>query len=105
MSSSGSKDFSLVKYKKGEATFEVLVKPNTVMSYREGKLGVDQVIYTDEIFANYSKGDKVKDDSLKTVFGTTNVKEVILKILTDGEYHMSTQERKEKVEQKRRQMM
>ncbi|KAG2379312.1 hypothetical protein C9374_007451 [Naegleria lovaniensis] len=100
-----SKDFSLVKYKKGESNFEVLVKPNTVIAYREGKHKVDDVLYSDEIFANYAKGDKVKEESLKSVFGTTNTREVILKILTDGEYHMSTQERKEKVEQKRRQII
>ncbi|KAL9642524.1 hypothetical protein ABK040_011091 [Willaertia magna] len=101
-----AKDISLVKYKKDGKTFEVLVKPNSVIAFREGKLTLDKTIFAEEIYSNYSKGERCKEKDLEETFTTEkNNNEILTKILNEGEYHLSTQERKEKVEQKRKQML
>jgi ribosome maturation protein Sdo1 len=51
-------EFAIVKYKDKKNTFEVLCKPGTVLKYREGKLGIDKVLFAETVFKNYAKGDK-----------------------------------------------
>ena len=58
-------DFQVVKYKKNKCNFEVLVKPQTVLKYKNGKLQIEDVLYADTIFSNAQKGDKANFEDLK----------------------------------------
>jgi ribosome maturation protein Sdo1 len=58
-------DYQVVRYKKNKCNFEVLVKPLTVLKYKEGKLKIDEVIYSETIFSNFQKGDKAKLEELQ----------------------------------------
>jgi ribosome maturation protein Sdo1 len=60
-----SDQHQLVRYKSGKIQFEVLVKPGTVPKYREGKLGIDNVLFSDIIFKKYSKAEKATPTELK----------------------------------------
>lgn len=88
---------TVVKY----GGLELLCKQNTVTPYREGKLGRDKVLIIDEIFKNSSKGDRAKGSELQEVFGTENMNDCINMMLEKGDYPLSTEERKKKVEEKR----
>ncbi|KAL0480397.1 ribosome maturation protein SDO1 [Acrasis kona] len=98
-------EFTTVKYKDKKTTFEILCKPSTVLKYREGEIGIDKVLFADTVFKNYSKGEKPLKSELLDAFGTDNESQVIKTILDKGEYNLSTAERKEKVEKKRKEMV
>jgi len=94
-------DHQMVRYKSGKYTFEVLTKVGSVLKYRDGKLGWDNVPFADEVFKNFSKAERAKSEELRQVFGTDNATECMKKIVESGELQLTTAERKEKVEQKR----
>jgi ribosome maturation protein SDO1 len=98
-------DFQVVKFKDKKITFELLVKPNTVLQFRSGKIGLDNTLFSDDIFTNYSKGEKAKANDLQGTFGTDNLKECAKVILEKGEYNLSTAERKEKVDKKKKEII
>lgn len=56
---------NLVRFKQGKTSFEVMVKPGSVKKYREGKLSIQDVIETDVIFKNQSKGERVNAADLE----------------------------------------
>lgn len=93
--------FQIVRYKVDKQQFEVLVKPETVQKYREGKLGLSNVLFADSIFKNHSKAEKAKEAELQSAFNTSNVEECIKVILEKGEAHLTTAERKAKMDAKR----
>ncbi len=92
----------VVKYQK----FEVLCKSGTIKKYREGKIGsIDNVILTDDIYTNSSKGDKAKNSDLVAAFGTDKVMDCIKVILDKGEFALTVAEKKEMVDQKRKEVI
>jgi len=57
----------LVRLKIGKQVFEVLTKVGSVLKYRDGKLGWDNVPAIDEVFKNHTKGERAKSDELLLV--------------------------------------
>ena len=92
---------TIVKYK----NLELLCKPNTVNKYRDRKTSVDQVLLSDVIYKSIKKGERVKDNDLLSIFNTTDMNECIKIMLDKGNYQISAEERKEKIEQKRREII
>jgi len=96
-----SKDYQIVRHKVGGSNFEVLTKIGSVLKYRKGNLGWDNVLLADEIFKNASKAEKAKDSDLKTAFGTDDIIECAKIIVENGELQLTANERKEFIEKKR----
>lgn len=42
-------NFQVVRYKGAKHTFEVMTKPGTVLKWREGQLGLDNVLMSDVV--------------------------------------------------------
>jgi len=92
----------VVKYK----TFEVLCKPGSVSKYREGKIGsLDNILMSDEIFTNSSKGNRAKKTELLAAFQTDNVMECIKIIMEKGEFSLTTLEKRDMTEKKKREII
>ncbi|KAH3732591.1 rRNA metabolism protein, SBDS family [Pelomyxa schiedti] len=102
---SASASYQVVRYRHGKVTYEVLAKLGTVPKYREGNLGLDKVLFADEIFTNVQKGEKAKGTDLRAAFGTDNVTDCIKVILTKGEFQLTADQRREKVEAKKREII
>jgi ribosome maturation protein SDO1 len=85
----------LVKYTSGKKRFEVLTKDGSVKKFREGKLGWNNVLFADQVFTDSKKGNVAKDKDLKSVFGTSDLTECLIKIILEGELSVSAKERKE----------
>eukprot|EP00762_Andalucia_godoyi_P001733 ANDGO_07131.mRNA.1 Ribosome maturation protein SDO1 homolog len=105
MSSSGQ-NFCVVKFKSGKHQFEVLAKPNTMALYREGKIGIDNVVAHDVIFKSSSKGEVAPEAELAAAFPDKpkNV-DRIREVLDHGEFQLSSSERQERMDQKRKQIV
>eukprot|EP01088_Endostelium_zonatum_P001654 TRINITY_DN11997_c0_g1_i1.p1 TRINITY_DN11997_c0_g1~~TRINITY_DN11997_c0_g1_i1.p1 ORF type:complete len:290 (+),score=78.44 TRINITY_DN11997_c0_g1_i1:71-871(+) len=98
--------FQVVRYKDGKSTFEIMCKNGTALKFREGDLkSVNDVLFSDEIFSDQSKGERAPEDQLRATFSTTNVSEVAKIILEKGDLQLSTAERKAKVDQKTKEIV
>jgi ribosome maturation protein SDO1 len=88
---------------RGGFHFEVLVDPDAAQKVKEGK-EVDPLedLAVDQIFKDSAKGDRAAEENIKKAFGTTEVGQVAAAIIKDGEIQLTTAQRKEMTEKKRK---
>jgi ribosome maturation protein SDO1 len=86
--------------------FEILTKPDPALAYRLGKTTtVSQVLAADIIFTDAGKGTKASEERLQAVFGTIDPVKVAEVILKKGTLQLTTEQRKQLVEDKRKQIV
>ncbi|HEX3001560.1 MAG TPA: ribosome assembly factor SBDS [Methanoregula sp.] len=86
--------------------FEILVDPHGAALVRQGQpVEIEDVVAALNVFGNSSKATRASDEALLKVFQTTNFDEVARKIITKGEIHLTADQRKQMVEEKRRQVI
>jgi len=86
--------------------FEILTKPERALSYRLGKTSsVSEVLVSDTIFTDAGKGLRASEEKLQEVFGTTDSLKIAGVILKKGTLQLTTEQRKQIVEEKRRQIV
>jgi ribosome maturation protein SDO1 len=86
--------------------FEILVDPHGAALVRQGQpVEIEDVVAALNVFGNSSKATRASDESLMKVFQTTNFDEVARKIIIKGEIHLTADQRKQMVEEKRRQVI
>lgn len=87
-------------------TFEVLIDPKVVNHLREGQ-EVELIDYmvVDEVFRNARKGTRASDEKMKEVFGTNDPIAVAKEIILKGEVQLTTQQRKDMQESKRKRIV
>ncbi len=85
---------AVVRYRTHGCRFELACYPNKVSDYRSGlEKDIDEVLQTDKVFTNVSKGVFAKDADLRKGFNTVDHKEAALVILQKGELQVSAKER------------
>ncbi|ESO11516.1 hypothetical protein HELRODRAFT_166516 [Helobdella robusta] len=90
---------AVVRLKKGGKRFEIACYPNKVTSWRSKvETDINEVLQTNMVFMNVSKGQMAKSDDLKAAFGTDDQKEICLQILSKGELQVSEKERSANIE-------
>jgi ribosome maturation protein SDO1 len=96
----------IARYSKGGEHFEILVDPKGAEDFKSGtNSNLNEILEIDNIFKDAHKGDKANTDSIKKIFGTEDVMAVAEKILKDGEIQLTTDQRKEMVEQRRQRVV
>ncbi|MBN1784133.1 MAG: ribosome assembly factor SBDS [Candidatus Bathyarchaeota archaeon] len=86
--------------------FEILTKPEPALAYRLGKTTtVSQVLATETIFTDAGKGTKASEERLQAVFGTIDPIKIAEVILKKGTLQLTTEQRKQLVEDKRKQIV
>jgi ribosome maturation protein SDO1 len=86
--------------------FEILTKPEPALNYRLGKtISVSQVLAAETIFTDAGKGSKASEEKLQEIFGTTDPIKIAEVILKKGTLQLTTDQRKQLVEDKRRQII
>jgi ribosome maturation protein SDO1 len=101
-----SEKFTIARFTKDNEHFEVLVKPQKALDYRNGKIsGITEVLAAETIFADANKGTRVKDEDLKKAFGTIDTLKIADAILKKGTLQLTTDQRRKMVEDKRRQII
>lgn len=100
------KEYVVARIEKLGETFEVLVKPDAVQRLRDGKdVNLLDQLAIDEIFRDAHKGSKASEEKMQEVFGTTEALAVARQIVAKGEIQLTTEQRREMTEQKRRQIV
>jgi len=84
--------------------FEILVDPIKAQEFKEGN-DVKDFLATNFIFKDADKGDKASPESLKKIFGTDNVDEISKIIVKKGEIHLTTEQRRAMMENKKSQII
>lgn len=86
--------------------FEILVDPHGAALVRQGQpVEIEDVVAALNVFGNASKATRASDEALMKVFQSTNFNEVARKIIVKGEIHLTADQRKQMVEEKRRQVI
>ncbi|WP_449461577.1 ribosome assembly factor SBDS [Tardisphaera miroshnichenkoae] len=86
--------------------FEVVVVPEKAWKYKEGEqIPLKDVFVTEEVFKDVGKGEKASATNLVQVFGTDDESKVALEVLKRGELLLTTEQRREMVEAKRKQII
>ena len=82
------------------------MKPDAVQRLREGKdVDVLANLAIDEIFRDAHKGSKASEEKMQDFFGTTDKLEVAKQLIRKGEIQLTTEQRREMQEQKRKQIV
>jgi len=100
------KEYVIARVEKGGEKFEVVVKPEAVQRLRDGK-DVDLLaeLAIDEVFRDAHKGSKASEEKMAEVFGATDPLEVSRQIIKRGEIQLTTEQRRQMTEVKRRQIV
>ncbi len=87
-------------------TFEILIEPDVAKDVRDGK-DVDLVerMVIEEVFNDARKGTRPTDDKVLEVFGTDDVAEIARIIIVKGEVQLTTEQRRDILESKRRRII
>ena len=100
------KEYVIARIEKAGERFEVLVKPDAVQKIRDGKeVKVLENLAIDQIFRDAHKGSKASEEKMQEFFGTTEPLEVAREIIKRGEIQLTTEQRREMQEAKRRQII
>jgi ribosome maturation protein SDO1 len=86
--------------------FEILVDPDKAALVRQGQpVEIVDVVAALNVFGNSSKATRASDEALMKVFHTTDFNTVARKIIEKGEIHLTADQRKQMIEEKRRQVI
>jgi ribosome maturation protein SDO1 len=86
--------------------FEILVDPRQAGLVRQGQpINMEDVVAALNVFGNASKATRASDEALMKVFQTTDFTTIARKIIEKGEIHLTAEQRKQMVEEKRRQVI
>ncbi|MFX1285158.1 MAG: ribosome assembly factor SBDS [Promethearchaeota archaeon] len=100
---------SVVRAKFQGNRFEIIVNPELALKYKMGLLDdtttISDILEMDEIFQNASKGEKAPDEILIHCFETTDILKIAEKVLLKGELNLTSEQRQEFFEKKRRQIV
>jgi ribosome maturation protein SDO1 len=101
-----SEKFTTARITKTGEKFEILVKPDPALDYKMGKaLSLSQVLVIDEIYSDAGKGTRASAEKLEKAFGTADAAKIAEEIMRHGELQLTTEQRRQLVEDKRKQVI
>tara|TARA_B100000965_G_scaffold216345_1_gene181027 strand:+ start:1046 stop:1738 length:693 start_codon:yes stop_codon:yes gene_type:complete len=96
----------IARYEAGGNRFEILIDPKSAQEYKEGDdIDWEDAIAADGIWADSAKGDRAPDNLVSDAFDSTDLIEIYKKILTEGTIQLTSQQRNEMVDQKKKQII
>ncbi|MBP1929350.1 ribosome maturation protein SDO1 [Methanolinea mesophila] len=86
--------------------FEILVDPDLAVRFRQGEpLEIEDVVAALFVFENSSHATRASEESLQKVFHTTDFSPVAKRIIEKGEIHLTAEQRRHMITEKRRQVV
>ena len=85
-------DAIIARFEHSGHKFEILVDPDLALLVRQGKsIDFESLLANDAVYKDANKGEEASEETIKKVFGTTDLKEIALKIIKDGEVQLTTE--------------
>ena len=101
-----SEKYTIARFTKDKLHFEILVKPNKALDYRNGKLsGISEVLVSDLVFTDANKGKKASEENMQSVFETIDPQKISDIILKKGTLQLTTEQRRKMINDKRKQII
>jgi ribosome maturation protein SDO1 len=101
-----SERFTVARLTRENEHFEILVKPQKALDYRNGKLSsITEVLAAETIFSDANKGTKISEEAMHKAFKTTDALKIADEILKKGTLQLTTDQRRKMVEDKRKQIV
>jgi ribosome maturation protein SDO1 len=101
-----SEKFTTARISKSGEKFEILVKPEPALEYKMGKpLGISQLLVIEEVYSDAGKGTHASSEKLEKAFGTVDPLKIAEEIMKHGELQLTTDQRRQLVEDKRKQIV
>ena len=99
-------DYVIGRLKSHGETFEILIEPDAVESFKSGE-EVDLVenMPSEKIFTDALKGKKAPNHMIERAFETKDIEEITKMILEDGEVQLTTEQRNKRQKQKRKEIV
>jgi ribosome maturation protein SDO1 len=99
-------DSVIARFETGGNRFEILVDPKAAQEYNEGgDIDWEDAIAADGIWSDSSKGERAPDILVNNTFESLDLIKIYKIILDEGTIQLTSQQRKEMVEQKRKQII
>lgn len=93
----------IAKMIKSGERFEILVDPVKALELKQGKdVPLDDLLAVQQVFEDSKKGLKPSEDKINKIFGTNEIGEIVKKIIKQGEIQLTTEQRREMTEEKRK---
>jgi ribosome maturation protein SDO1 len=101
-----SEKFTVARLTKDDEHFEILVKPQKALEYRNGKTSaITEVLAAETIFSDANKGTRISEEAMNKVFKTIDPLKIADEILKKGTLQLTTDQRRKMVDDKRRQII
>lgn len=95
----------IARLTKAGERFEILVDPEKALELKRGKdISLEELLAVQEIFEDAKKGLRVQQEKLNRVFGTNNINEIAKKIIFSGEIQLTTEQRRQMLENRKKQI-
>ena len=86
--------------------FEILVDPNKALEFKKGvKIEMSEILAYPTIYKDVRNTECFPESDLQKTFGTTDVFKIAEKIIKEGELQLTTEQRRQMVEQKKTQII
>ena len=98
--------YVIARYSAKGHTFEILVNPDLALKVKEGKdVNIDELLVGDYVYKDARRGLKASPEALRSVFGTDDIRKVAIEIVKRGEIHLTAEQRRRIIEEKKRQVI
>lgn len=96
----------IASYEKGGNRFELYVDQDAAYAYLDRrKTDLKNILVAEEVYADVKKGERAKPADLEKAFGTTDIMKILEFVLRNGEVQLTTEQKRRKVEEKRKQIV
>lgn len=96
----------IARYTHSGQRFEILVDSEKVQEYKENEnTPIRDILIGDYVFTDLSKAERAKDELLLRIFKTTNIEEISEHIIKHGEIQLTTEQRKEALDEKKKKII
>ncbi len=87
-------------------TFEVFVEPDGALAFKRGDaVKLESILAVDDVFSDAKNGDRPAEQDVLNAFGTTDVIKIAEKIIREGELHLTTEQKKKMLDEKKRRVI
>jgi ribosome maturation protein SDO1 len=87
-------------------TFEVFAEPEGALALKRGEVvKLEDILAVEDVFSDAKAGDRPAEQDVLNAFGTTEVFKVAEKIIREGELHLTTEQRKKMLEEKKKRVI
>ena len=96
----------IASYDREGKHFELYVDPDAAYAYLEGqKKDLKNILVAEEVYENAKKGERATSAAVQKAFGTTDIIGVLEFILKNGEVQLTTEQKRKKLEERRKQIL